>query len=180
MPTKISPPGSDEYYEYYEGYIQNALAREDVFSALSKQIDEIHAALGRLTDDQALFRDAPKEWTIKEVMGHVNDVERVFSYRMLRISRNDLTPLPGFEQEDYVRESTFNKYPIKDLIEEFDLLRRANILAIRNLSDEAILRCGTASGFPFSVRALIHVLVGHVDHHMASLYDKYLPAASML
>ena len=180
MPTKISPPNSDEYYEYYGRYIQNAVERDDVFSALSKQIDELHAALDKLTDDQALFRDAPKEWTIKEVIGHINDAERIFSYRMLCISRNDATPLPGFEQDDYVRESTFHQYPIKELVQEFEFMRRANILAIRNLSDEAILRCGTASGFPFSVRALIHVLVGHVDHHMASLHEKYLPAAGML
>ena len=177
MPTRISPPSPDEYHEYYGGYIKFALARDDVFAALSAQIDEVAGALGNLTDPQSLFRDAPKEWTIKEVMGHMNDVERVFAYRMLRISRNDQTPLPGFEQEDFVRESTFNRYPIRDLVHEFELLRRANILAIRNLSDEAILRRGTASGFPFSVRALIHVLVGHVDHHMASLQEKYLPGA---
>ena len=176
----ISAPTPEEFAPYYGGYIQYTLARGDAFTALSIQNDEIHAALGKLTDSQALFRDAPREWTIKEVMGHINDVERIFSYRMLCISRNDQTPLPGFEQEEYVRESTFNKYPIKDLIDEFELLRRANILTIRNLSDEAILRCGTASGFPFSVRALIYVLVGHVDHHMASLHEKYLPVATTL
>lgn len=180
MPAKISPPASDEYHEYYGGYVRFALAREDVFMALSKQIEEVGAALGNLTDAQALFRDAPEEWTIKEVMGHMNDVERVFSYRLLRISRNDQTPLPGFEQVDFVRESTFNSSPIKDLVREFELIRAANILAIRNLSEGAILRCGTASGFPFSVRSLIHVMVGHIDHHMASLQEKYLPGAVRL
>ncbi len=78
-----------------------------MLAALPKQIDEIRSALGNLTDEQALFRDAPKEWSIKEVMGHLNDVERVFSYRLLRISRNDATPLAGFEQDDYVREAGF-------------------------------------------------------------------------
>ena len=180
MPTKISAPENEEFAQYYAGYVQLAMARGDVFAALSQQIEELNNALGGLTDNQALFRDAPKEWTIKEVIGHMNDVERVFSYRLLRISRNDQTPLPGFEQEDYVRDSTFNSYPIKDLVQEFESLRRANILAIRNLSEEAILRCGTASGMAVSARALIHMLVGHVDHHMASLHEKYLPIAVTL
>jgi uncharacterized damage-inducible protein DinB len=180
MPTKISPPHSDEYYEYYGRYIELAKARGDVSTALPQQIEEIMTALGKLTEGQALFRDAPKEWTIKEVIGHMNDVERIFAYRLLCISRNDLTPLPGFEQDDYVHESTFNSYPIKDLVQEFEYQRRANILAIQNLSDEAVQRRGTASGFPFSVRALIYALVGHVDHHMASLHEKYLAGASTL
>jgi hypothetical protein len=103
-------------------------------------------------------------------------VERVFSYRLLRVSRSDPTPLPGFGQNDYVREAEFDKYPIKDLIQEFEYLRRASILAIHNMTEAATLRRGTASGFPVSARALIHMLVRHVDHHMASLQEKYLPA----
>ena len=171
----LTTPTPDEYAEFYAGYIQRATARGNVLAALPKQIDEIKAALGDLTDEQALFRDAPGEWSIKEVMGHLNDVERVFSYRLLRISRNDPTALPGFEQGDYVREAGFDTYPIKDLIQEFDHMRRANILAINNMGDDSSLRIGTASGYPVSARALIHMLVGHVDHHMASLHEKYLP-----
>jgi hypothetical protein len=180
MPTKISAPQPDEYHDYYGGYIRNALAREDAFESLSQQIEEIRTALGSLTNEQALFRDAPKEWTIKEVLGHINDVERVFAYRMLCISRNEKTPLPGFEQDNYVRESSFNACPIQDLIQEFDFLRRANTLTIRNMSEDALLRCGTASGFPFSARALIYAMIGHVDHHMQSLHEKYLPVAVTL
>jgi len=172
---KLTAPTPNEYAEFYAGYIQRAFARRDVLAALPKQIDEIKSALGSLTDEQALFRDAPNEWSIKEVMGHLNDVERVFSYRLLRISRNDSTPLPGFEQDDYVREAGFDRHSSQDLIQEFEHLRRANILAIRNMSDEAALRMGAASGHPVSARALIHMLVGHVDHHMASLHEKYLP-----
>jgi hypothetical protein len=175
MSKKISLPTSDEYAEFYAGYIQRAQARGDVLAALPKQIKEIQSALGKLSDQQALFRDAPKEWSIKEVMGHLNDVERVFSYRLLRISRNDATPLPGFEQDDYVREAGFDNVPLNDLINEFEYLRRANILAISNIKEEALLYLGTASGYPVSTRALVYMLVGHVDHHMASLHEKYLP-----
>lgn len=172
---KPTSPTPDEYAEFYAGYIRRATARGDVLAALPKQIDEIKSALGNLTDEQALFRDAPNEWSIKEVMGHLNDVERVFSYRLLRVSRNDPTPLPGFEQDDYVREAGFDKHPLQDLIQEFEYLRRANILAIQNMNEESALRVGIASGHPVSVRALIYMLVGHVDHHMASLNEKYLP-----
>jgi uncharacterized damage-inducible protein DinB len=175
MTINISTPATDEYAEFYAGYVQRATARGDVFAALPKQIEEIRTALGSLSDEQALFRDASKEWSIKEVMGHINDVERVFAYRWLRVSRNDATPLPGFEQNDYVRESRFDECSLQDLIQEFEFLRRANILAITNMKEAALLYRGTASGYPVSARALIYMLVGHVDHHMASLHEKYLP-----
>jgi hypothetical protein len=175
MALNITTPQPNEYAEFYAGYIQRAQARSDVFIALAQQIDELNAALGNLSDKQALFRDAPQEWSIKEVIGHLNDVELVFSYRLLRISRNDPTPLPGFEQDDYVRAAGFDNHALQDLLLEFEYLRRANILAINNMSPEAILRLGTASGYIVSARALIYMLVGHVDHHMASLHEKYLP-----
>jgi hypothetical protein len=173
--NKLTPPLKDEYNEFYDGYVQRAIARKDVIAALPKQIEEIKTTLGKLTDKQALFRDAPKEWTIKEVLGHINDTERIFSYRLLRVSRNDQTPLPGFEQDDYVREAGFDNYPIADLINQFEQLRHANMIMIQNLPDSYADRRGNASGFPISARALIHMLVGHVDHHMESLYEKYLP-----
>jgi len=176
MMLELTVPAPEEYAEFYSGYIQRAQTRGDVLAALTAQIDEIISIVGVLSDEQALFRDAPNEWTIKEVMGHIVDVERVFSYRLLRVSRNDQTPLPGFEQDDYVREAGFNNYPMKDLIEEFEYLRRANNLAISHMNDEQASQIGTASGFPVSARALIYMIVGHVDHHMASLKEKYLPA----
>jgi len=175
MTLKLTAPTSDEYAEFYAGYVRFAQARGDVLAALPKQIDEIRSTLGVLSDEQALFRDTPNEWSIKEVMGHLNDVERVFSYRLLRVSRNDPTPLPGFEQDDYVRAAGYDNCALQDLIQEFDYLRRANVLAIQNLSEESTRHCGTASGFPVSARALIYMLVGHVDHHLASLHEKYLP-----
>jgi hypothetical protein len=107
-------------------------------------------------------------------------VERVFSYRLLRVSRGDLTPLPGFEQEDFVRAAEFDRYSLGDLVSEFELLRKANIIAIGHMTDEALNCRGTASGYTVSARALIYMLVGHVDHHRASLLEKYLPAAITL
>ena len=177
MPNQIPPPATDEYAPFYMDYVQRAMQRQDVHAALARQMDELHAALDSLSDPQACFKPGPQEWSIKEVIGHLIDVERVFSYRLLRISRGDPTPLPGFEQEDYVRAAGFDQCFLKDLVEEFELLRRANILAIGNMTNEAMGCRGTASGYSVSARALIYMLVGHVDHHMASLQEKYLPVA---
>ena len=98
----------------------------------------------------------------------------------LRVSRNDQTPLPGFEQNDYVREAGFDNYPLADLLNEFEQLRRANMIMIQNMPEAHADRCGAVSGFPVSARALVYVLVGHVEHHIASLHEKYLPIAVTL
>jgi hypothetical protein len=177
MPNQISSPASDEYAPFYADYVQRAGQRGDVSTALSDQFEEVQAALDSLSESQACFKPAPREWSIKEVIGHINDVERVFSYRLLRISRGDETPLPGFEQEDYVRAAGFDDYPLAALIAEFGLLRRANTIAIEHMPEASLTCRGTASGFAVSARALIYMLVGHVDHHMASLQEKYLPFA---
>src|SRR5215207_8003406 len=173
MPNQISLPATDEYAPFYADYVQRAAQRNDVYAALAQQIDELHTALDSLSDPQACSKPAPAEWSIKEVMGHLNDVERVFSYRLLRVSRGDITPLPGFEQEDYVRAAGFDRYSLADLIVEFECLRRANMLAIGYMTEEALNCRGTASGYTVSARALVHMLVGHVDHHKASLQEKY-------
>jgi hypothetical protein len=180
MPDQISPPASEEYAPYYRDYVDRASQRADVHTALLDQIHELHAALDSLSDAQACFKPGAQEWSIKEVIGHLNDVERVFSYRLLRISRGDATPLPGFEQEEYVRAAGFVDTPLGDLLSEFEYLRGANRIAIRHMSAEALNRRGTASGYPVSARALVYMLIGHVDHHLASLREKYLPIAVTL
>ena len=173
----IPQPEPQEYSPFYADYIQRAAAREDITAALSLQPDEMKAALGGLSDSQARFKPEPQEWSIKEVVSHLIDGERVFSYRLLRVSRKDKTPLSGFEQNDYVRESRADELALADLLDEFDFLRRANTLAIKNMSASALTEVGTASGNPVSARALVYMLVGHVEHHMASLNEKYLPFA---
>ncbi len=173
-------PTPEEYANFYADYVQRAARRSDIYEFLSDQIIELHAALDSFSDPQACFKPGPQEWSIKEVVGHLNDVERVFSYRLLRISRGDATPLPGFEQEDYVRSAEFDRYSLADLLSEFECLRRANVLAIQHMTEDAVDRRGTASGYTVSARALIYMLVGHVDHHIASLHEKYLPVAVTL
>lgn len=175
MPLNLTPPTPEEYAPFYADYIQRASARGDVIAALPIQIDELKSTLGNLSDQQARFRNGPVEWSIKEIVSHLIDAERVFSYRLLRISRKDKTPLPGFEQEDFVRESGADELALGDLLSEFEYLRRANAIAIKNISEDSATQVGTASGAAVSARALIYMLVGHVEHHMASLREKYLP-----
>ena len=174
MLATLTPPSAEEYAPYYSEYIERAAAT-DAAALLPGQIEVLRALLDPLTEAQARFRFGPQEWSIKEMIGHVGDVERVFSYRLLRISRKDATPLPGFEQNDYVRESNFDERNMQDLVAEFEFLRRANLIAISSLTDEMLDRRGTASGFPVSVRGLIYMIVGHVEHHIASLHQNYLP-----
>ncbi len=174
----ITLPTPEEYAPFYSDYIQRAQARGDVIAALLGQIDEMRSALGHLSDGQARFRISADDWSIKEIVSHLIDAERVFSYRLLRISRKDKTPLPGFEQEDFVRESGADELALGDLLSEFEYLRRANAIAIKNISEESAAQVGTASGSAVSARALIHMIVGHVEHHMASLREKYFPAIS--
>ncbi len=175
MPIPL--PTKEEYAPYYDGYVQFAIKRGDVTASLPLQLDEMKTALGALSDSQARFKPEPAEWSIKEVVTHLIDTERVFAYRLFCISRKDKTPLPGFEQDDYVREANADEIPMADLLEEFAFLRRANILAIKHMSASALAEVGTASGNPVSARALVYMLVGHVEHHMVSLNEKYLPFA---
>ena len=175
MKSNPTPPTADEYAPFYADYVQRAQAKGDVIAALPQQIEDIRSALGKLNDKQARFRNGPEEWSIKEIVSHLIDTERVFSYRLLRVSRNDKTPLPGFEQEDFVREAGADELAFDDLLSEFEYLRLANMLAIKNISEESVARVGSASGAAVSAKALIFMLVGHVEHHMASLHEKYLP-----
>jgi hypothetical protein len=171
----IAPPDASEYAPYYGRYI-TLVGGHDVVAALEDQPRETLALLSTLSEEQGDFRYAPDKWSIKEMLGHLIDAERVFSYRALRFARNDGTPLASFEQDDYVRAGGFDDRPLGDLIEEFVCVRRATVWLFRPLSAEAWMRRGVASGNPVSVRALAYVIAGHELHHRRVLREKYLPA----
>jgi hypothetical protein len=147
-----------------------------VVAALEDQPRQTRALLSGLSEEQGDFRYAPDKWSIKEMLGHVIDAERVFSYRALRFARHDGTPLASFEQDDYVRAGGFGDRRLGDLIEEFVAVRRATVWLFRTLSPEAWMRRGVASGNPVSVRAVAYIVAGHELHHRAILQEKYLPA----
>lgn len=171
----IAIPDPSEYAPYYGRYI-TLVGGNDVVAALEDQPRETLALLSGLTEEQGDYRYAPDKWSVKEMLGHVIDAERVFSYRALRFARNDHTPLPSFEQDDYVRAGGCSDRRLADLIEEFVAVRRATVWLFRTLSPEAWMRRGVASDNPVSVRAVAYIIAGHELHHRTILKEKYHPA----
>jgi len=171
----ISSPDPSEYAPYYGKYI-TLVGGNDVVAALEDQPRQTLALLSTLNEEQGDYRYAPDKWSIKEMLGHVIDAERVFSYRALRFARNDRTPLASFEQDDYVRSGDFGDRRLADLIEEFVCVRRATVWLFRTLSPEAWMRRGIASDNQVSVRAVAYIVAGHELHHRRVLQEKYLNA----
>jgi hypothetical protein len=169
----MNRPELAEYDRYYERYV--SLVKEtDIIAAMENQLAEIEKLFAGISEEKSLTAYAPGKWTIKELLGHLTDGERIFAYRALRISRADQTPIEGFEQDGYIENSSFNTAKLIDLTEELILSRKANLILFKNLSGDAWTRIGTASGVPVSVRALAFIMVGHVRHHLNILRERYL------
>lgn len=173
MPDLIQSPSPDEYAPYYAQYVRR-VPQGDIFTILDEQILQFQQALGSLSDDDGLYRFGPDEWSIKEVVGHLCDCERVFTYRAFAFARSEVAALPGFDQEDYVREANYDRRTLADLLQELTTLRQATLLTFRTLTPEVSERRGTASGATVSVRALLYILAGHADLHLESLRTEYL------
>jgi hypothetical protein len=169
----LERPPATEYAPYQAGYVAS-VPDGDIFEILSRQGAEFPALLHSLGEARGSHRYAPGKWTVKEMIGHVNDTERVFSYRALRFARGDETPLPSFEQDQYVPMGNFNARTLASLADEFANLRRATLDLYYHLDTDALARRGTASGFVVSVRAMAYVIAGHVAHHERILREKYL------
>jgi hypothetical protein len=168
----IARPQAGEYAQYYDRYIA-LVGSEDILGVLDEQRRETMKLLCSRDEEDGNFRYAPDKWSAKEVWGHVCDTERVFSYRALRISRADQTPMEGFEQDDYVRNGPFAKIPFSEIIEDYIAVRRATLSLLRNLDEAAWMRRGVANKNEVSVRALAYIIAGHELHHRAILQEKY-------
>ncbi|MBT9394661.1 DinB family protein [Hymenobacter sp. NST-14] len=173
MSPFLTPPAATEYGPYYYTYVK--LIAGDPLEALRRQPRELRQLLAGLTEEQGTFRYAPGKWSIKENLVHMLDTERIFAYRALRISRGDTTPLPGFEQDDYVPASGADSRPLAAILAEYDAVRAATLSLFESFTPAAISRQGTASGQPVSVRALAYILPGHEAHHLNLLRERYLP-----
>ena len=170
-------PEASEYAPYYGQYI-SLVQGNDVVQALEEQISATVDLLSALTESQGNHRYAPDKWSIKQVIGHLSDAERVFSYRAMRIARADRTPLASFEQNDFVANGPFEHSRLADLVDEFASIRRATVHLVRQLDEAAWTRRGTASDKEMSVRALAYIIAGHELHHRGVLKEKYLKAAA--
>src|SRR5436190_11919076 len=158
-------PEKTEYAPYYERYI-SLVADGDIVGTLGKQLEETLALIHGIPEARGGFRYAEGKWSIKELIGHVIDSERVFAYRALRFGRGDATPLSGFEQDDFVRGADFDKRSLSDLASEYEHVRRATISLFANLEETAWNRRGAANNTEVSVRGIAFIVAGHERHHL--------------
>lgn len=168
----VSRPDASEHAPYYGKYIA-LVPGNDVLRALETQGRETAQMLTGLSESQGSHRYAPDKWSVKEVIGHLTDSERIFCYRALRIARGDQTPIEGFEQDDYVRGAEFDRLSLADLIAEYKCVREATLRLFASLQPEAWTRRGVANKNEVSVRAVAYMIAGHELHHRQILKEKY-------
>ena len=166
-------PQVHEYPAYYRRYI-NLVEEVDFLVALDKQKYDMLDFLSGFGEEASAYRYAPDKWSIKEVIGHVLDVERIFAHRALRFARNDQTPLPEFDQENYIKYAYFDRRTLIDLRDEFRIVRDSTIALFTSFDDEILNRGGIASGFKFTVRAIPYIIAGHESHHREVIEKKYM------
>jgi uncharacterized damage-inducible protein DinB len=171
--SPIVRPQSDEYVPYYGKYI-SLVPDSDLVETLRAQVGETVSLLRTIPEERASDRYAPDKWSIKEVVGHMADVERIMTYRALRIARADATPLPGFDQNAYVPAANFDTRSLASLAHELEEVRRATVAFLETLEPDAAARRGSANNDEISARALAYIIAGHERHHVAILRDRYL------
>lgn len=165
-------PANNEYAPAHAAYVA-LVPEEDVLSAIEQQSSVTQKLLSGLDEGRAAYRYADGKWSVKEVIGHMVDSERVLGWRALAIARGETKPLPGFDEDEYVRNAEFDAWRLGDLAESYALARRATIVFLQNLPQEAWDRRGVANGFAVTVRGLAWVIVGHERHHLNVLRERY-------
>jgi hypothetical protein len=166
-------PDPSEFDPYYARYI-DAVPEGDVLHTLMQQTGDLQSLLTPLPPATWRHRYAPGKWSVAEVLGHLCDTERILSYRALRFARGDRTPVPGFEENDYVPTGRFDRRDPHGLLAEFDTVRAATLALFRHFPDDAVARVGNANGGDVSVRALLYIITGHQRHHARVLRERYL------
>lgn len=174
MPSTYSdPPKAGEHAPYYARYTA-LVPGGDIVAALHRQRDDVSGLLSGLTAERAEYRYAPGKWSVKEVLGHIMDAERVFAYRALRFARGDETALPGFDEAAWMPFGEFDARTLADVLAEYRATRDATLALLRGLPPAAMLRGGEASGHHVTVRGLAWIMAGHELHHLTILRERYL------
>jgi hypothetical protein len=168
-----SRPDATEYPPFFARYVAG-VPEDDVVAALRDSGREVIDVLAAIPDTRGGFRYGPDKWTIREVVGHVIDAERIFGYRALRLARGDATPLPGFEENDYARAARSDARTLTDLVDELRVVRDGTVRLFQSFPAEAWMRRGVVNGREVSVRALAYITAGHARHHLAVLRERYL------
>ena len=173
MTTELhARPDATEYARFYDPYVAR-VPEEDVVAALRDSGRELVAALSALPESRGGFRYAAGKWTIREVVGHLIDAERIFSYRALRLARGDATPLPGFEENDYVKTADSDARTLADLVEELRVVRESTVRMFVSFPEDAWTRRGVVNTREVTVRAIAYITAGHMRHHLAVLRERY-------
>ncbi|EPD50340.1 hypothetical protein HMPREF1210_02911 [Paenisporosarcina sp. HGH0030] len=169
----LKKPLRDEYPAYYENYI-GLVPDGELTDNLNTQIQDMITLFSSVDETQANYRYAENKWTLKEVIGHITDTERIMSYRLLRIARGDQTPLSGYDDEQYVREASFHSRSLSNLLEELVAVRYSTVSLIKGLHENTWPRKGIANNGEITVRALAYIIAGHELHHVKIIKESYL------
>jgi len=171
---RVSEVQPNEYAGFYAGYIEQVSDEYTLMEELEISVHRFIKFVQNLPMEKFDYRYAEGKWTIKDIIQHLIDAERVFAYRALRFARRDQTPLPGFEEDDYVVAAQGNKRGLQDLLTEFLIVRQSTLALFKTFDQETLVQAGTASGGLMSVRALGFVIIGHQNHHMRVFEERYL------
>ena len=172
MATRIARPSADEYPAFFAGYIAMVADESDGLAALERQ-QPLIAAFGGLPSETASYRYSEGKWTVRQVIGHVIDAERIFSYRLLRIARGDQTPLPSFDENTYAEISNAGRRDVSELAKELGAVRQSSIALVRSLEDAVLANRGTVRAGELTARAQVFIIAGHVAHHAKVLKERY-------
>ncbi len=169
----LAPPGPDEFAPFYAGYVARVAGVVSPVDELRVQRAALVADLSALSDEQARFRYAPGKWSVKEMIGHLADAERIFAYRLLRVARGDETPLPGWEENAYVRTAASDDRTLAQLVDDWATARDSTVALAAGIPRDAWLRRGIVNDGVMSARALAYITLGHVEHHRSVLRERY-------
>lgn len=169
----MNRPDKNEYAEYYHKYV-TYVPDGDIRDVLEDQLNSTITFLSNIDEEKSKLRYAPGKWSMREVLGHIIDSERVFAYRALRFSRGDDKPLQGFDENLYIHNSNYDSTNFSRLIEEFSLIRQSTVALFTCLRDEQWLKKGNASGYYVTVRGLAYIIAGHTEHHLNVIKERYL------
>lgn len=160
--------------KFYRGYLEYS-SGTPLFESFESNHKKLLDIISGLDDEKAMFRYAPGKWSLKQMFGHMIDMEQIFSYRALSIARGEKTELPGYDHNSYVEQANFEEWPISEFPKRFKAIRKFTTLMFESFSDEMLMRNGVASGAPFTVRSLGFIIAGHELHHLSIYYERYLP-----
>lgn len=169
----INRPEKDEFASYYLPYV-NSVPEGDIVSILTKQLEDTKLLLKDVSEEQGKFRYAHDKWSIKEVVGHMTDTERIMAYRLMSIARGETVSLPGFDESQYVANASFNDQSFEQLLEHFSAVRESTSVLMKSLNNEAWIRKGLANNTEVSVRGIAYIIAGHAIHHCQIIKERYL------